>query len=104
MANFAYSLGTTWYRLTTFIFQLLHQGTQIVNAEFIICAQTHNPIADMHERLIANCFAQSAALMLGKSEQEVVIELQASGLSHQKYKNYCLIKYSKEIVLQQLSY
>jgi len=65
-------------------FQLLHQGTQIVNAEFIICAQTHNPIADMHERLIANCFAQSAALMLGKSEQEVLIELQASGFSHQK--------------------
>jgi glucose-6-phosphate isomerase len=65
-------------------FQLLHQGTQIVNAEFIICAQTHNPIADMHERLIANCFAQSAALMLGKSEQEVLIELQASGFSDQK--------------------
>lgn len=65
-------------------FQLLHQGTQIVNAELIICAQTHNPIADMHERLIANCFAQSAALMLGKSEQDVLIELQATGLSHQK--------------------
>lgn len=65
-------------------FQLLHQGTQIVNAEFIICAQTHNPIEDMHERLIANCFAQSAALMLGKSEQEVLTELQASGFSDQK--------------------
>jgi glucose-6-phosphate isomerase len=65
-------------------FQLLHQGTQIVNAEFIICARSHNPISDMHERLIANCFAQSAALMLGKSEQEVLIELQATGLSHQK--------------------
>jgi glucose-6-phosphate isomerase len=38
----------------------------------------------MHERLIANCFAQSAALMLGKSEQEVLVELQASGFSHQK--------------------
>jgi len=56
-------------------FQLLHQGTEHVNTEFIVCAQSLNPIGDMHERLLANCAAQSAALMHGKTHNEVLHDL-----------------------------
>ncbi|MFM7340917.1 MAG: glucose-6-phosphate isomerase, partial [Bacteroidota bacterium] len=65
-------------------FQLLHQGTEQVNTEFIVCACPLNPIDDMHERLLANCAAQSAALMHGKTKQEVIQELsQTSNVDQQ---------------------
>lgn len=61
-------------------FQLLHQGTEKVNTEFIVCARSLNPVDDLHERLLANCAAQSAALMHGKTSQEVAQDLSISSL------------------------
>ncbi|CAG8559636.1 8727_t:CDS:2 [Paraglomus occultum] len=66
-------------------YQLLHQGTKIVPADFIAPIQTHNPIANgkHHEILLSNFFAQTEALMLGKSKDEVLSELgDISGKEH----------------------
>ena len=46
-------------------YQLLHQGTSIIPCDFIVSAQTHNPIGDHHEKLVSNCFAQSESMMKG---------------------------------------
>lgn len=65
-------------------FQLLHQGTEQVNTEFIACANSLNPVGDMHERLLANCAAQSAALMHGKTQKEVMQDLSKTTLSDEE--------------------
>ena len=62
-------------------FQLLHQGTRLVPADFIVAARCDHALADQHRLLVANCFAQSEALMLGKSAREVRAELEASDVS-----------------------
>jgi glucose-6-phosphate isomerase len=62
-------------------YQLIHQGTKLIPADFIAPAISHNPIGDHHPKLLANFFAQTQALMAGKSEAEVREELQASGKS-----------------------
>lgn len=62
-------------------YQLIHQGTILVPCDFIAFAQSHNPIADHHEKLLSNFFAQTEALMNGKSEQEVEEELLKAGKS-----------------------
>lgn len=67
-------------------FQLLHQGTEKVNTEFIVCARSLNPVGDMHERLLANCAAQSAALMHGKTSQEVAQDLSTTSLGDEEKK------------------
>ena len=52
-------------------YQLLHQGTDIVPAEFMAAANGHEPeLANHHDLLLANCFAQSEALMRGRSLEE----------------------------------
>jgi len=56
-------------------FQLLHQGTRLVPCDFIIAMNTHYPMGDQHRVLVANCFAQTEALMRGKTEAEVLQEL-----------------------------
>jgi glucose-6-phosphate isomerase len=56
-------------------YQLLHQGTRLVPADFIVSARSHNPMGDHHDKLVANCLAQTEALMVGKSETEVLDEL-----------------------------
>ncbi len=56
-------------------FQLLHQGTRLVPCDFIVPMNSHYGLDDMHRVLVANCFAQSEALMRGKSEAEVMAEL-----------------------------
>ncbi|WP_120500999.1 glucose-6-phosphate isomerase [Roseovarius sp. EL26] len=49
-------------------YQLIHQGTQVVPCEFMLAAEGHEPdLAHQHELLVANCLAQSEALMLGRS-------------------------------------
>lgn len=54
-------------------FQLLHQGTDIVPAEFLIAAQAHEPdLQEHHELLKANCLAQSEALMIGRSFEQAM--------------------------------
>jgi glucose-6-phosphate isomerase len=50
-------------------YQLIHQGTRLVPCDFLIAAESHNPIADHHELLIANCLAQSEALAMGKADE-----------------------------------
>ncbi len=62
-------------------FQLVHQGTHLIPVDFIMPLESLKPIGRHHELLMANCFAQSEALMRGKSRDEVVSELQASGES-----------------------
>jgi glucose-6-phosphate isomerase len=52
-------------------YQLIHQGTLLIPCDFIAPAQTHNPIGDHHQKLLSNFFAQTEALMNGKSEEEV---------------------------------
>jgi glucose-6-phosphate isomerase len=59
-------------------YQLLHQGGRALSCEFIVCREPDFPIAGHHEKLLANCFAQSAALMKGKTEAEALAELQAT--------------------------
>lgn len=61
-------------------FQLLHQGTQIIPADFIGVARSHNPLPMHHEKLMANFFAQTEALLCGKTPEEVRAELTAAGL------------------------
>ncbi len=58
-------------------FQLLHQGTEVIPADFIVPLKTQNPTGEHHDILLANCFAQTEALMKGKNEQEVRLELEA---------------------------
>jgi len=62
-------------------FQLLHQGTGFIPADFLLPLRTQNPLGMHHDILAANCFAQTEALMKGKNEQEVRDELMAAGLS-----------------------
>lgn len=62
-------------------FQLLHQGTRLVPADFIAPMQSHNPTGQHHTILIANFLAQTEALMRGRTESEALAELQAQGLS-----------------------
>ena len=61
--------------------QLLHQGTQLIPADFIVPVVSYNPVADHHQWLYANCLSQSQALMLGKCRNEAEAELRANGLS-----------------------
>jgi glucose-6-phosphate isomerase len=61
-------------------YQLLHQGTDIVSADFIAAARGAPELGDHHEKLLANFLAQPEALMRGKSEDEARAELAVSGL------------------------
>lgn len=60
-------------------YQLIHQGTQMIPCDFIATAQSHNPEGDHHQKLLSNFFAQTEALMNGKTEQEVEEELLKAG-------------------------
>jgi glucose-6-phosphate isomerase len=51
-------------------FQMLHQGPTIVPIDFIAVLTPEHPLADHHPKLLANCFAQSEAMMLGRTEEE----------------------------------
>lgn len=62
-------------------YQLIHQGTRLVPCDFIAAARTHNPLGDHHAKLMSNFFAQTEALMRGKTAGEVRAELQADGKS-----------------------
>jgi glucose-6-phosphate isomerase len=62
-------------------YQLIHQGTSIIPCDFLLAAEPQEEMPPHHAKLVANCFAQSEALMLGKTHQEVVTELTASGVA-----------------------
>ncbi|KAK9382114.1 Phosphoglucose isomerase [Kockiozyma suomiensis] len=57
-------------------FQLVHQGTKLIPADFILAAQSHNPVeGNLHQKMLAsNFFAQAEALMVGKTSEQVVAE------------------------------
>jgi glucose-6-phosphate isomerase len=61
-------------------YQLIHQGTQLVPADFIAPIETHNPLGEHHLILLSNYFAQTEALMRGKTAVEVRAELEKEGL------------------------
>lgn len=65
-------------------FQLLHQGTRFIPCDFIATARSNNPLGLHQEKLISNLFAQSEALMLGKSGEEVKLELENAGIQPEK--------------------
>lgn len=61
--------------------QLLHQGTALVPADFIMPLQSHNPLGEHHVQLASNCFGQTQALMQGRTYEEAMAELTNSNLS-----------------------
>jgi len=72
-------------------YQLIHQGTKLIPCDFIAPAVSHNPIGSHHQMLLSNYFAQTEALMNGKSEEEVVAELKNAGKTEEEIaalKNY----------------
>jgi len=62
-------------------YQLVHQGTRLIPADFIAPAESNNPIGDHHRILLSNFFAQTEALMRGKSKAEARSELEGQGVS-----------------------
>lgn len=67
-------------------YQLIHQGTSVIPCDFLVAARPHEDMPPHHAKLVANCLAQSEALMLGKSEEEVLAELKGAGLSKSQIK------------------
>ena len=61
-------------------YQLIHQGTKLIPADFLAPIDSQNPLGRHHEILLSNYFAQTEALMKGKTEDEARSELLASGL------------------------
>lgn len=61
-------------------YQLIHQGTRVIPCEFMVAAQGHEPdLAHHHRLLVANCLAQSEALMMGRSLEEARARMAAAG-------------------------
>jgi len=67
----------------TAFYQLIHQGTKLIPCDFIAPAQSQNPVGD-HHKLLSNFFAQTEALMTGKTEAEVETELRKAGMSNEE--------------------
>ncbi|MDP1557580.1 MAG: glucose-6-phosphate isomerase [Nitrosomonas sp.] len=64
-------------------YQLLHQGTQTLSADFLAPCQSHHPMGNHHHLLLANFLAQTEALMRGKNKGEVRIELESQGMTQE---------------------
>jgi glucose-6-phosphate isomerase len=60
-------------------YQLIHQGTKLIPADFLAPAISHNPVGDHHQILLSNFFAQTEALLNGKTEEEVIADLKKTG-------------------------
>ncbi len=90
-------------------YQLIHQGTKMIPCDFLAPAKSQNPLTDHHDKLLSNYFAQTEALMMGKSEEEVVRELQASGMSneeiefHKPYRIFSGNKPTNSILFEKLT-
>ncbi|MFT6322264.1 MAG: glucose-6-phosphate isomerase, partial [Granulosicoccus sp.] len=65
-------------------YQLIHQGTKLIPCDFIAPANSHNPIGDHHVKLLSNFFAQTEALMNGKTKEEATEDLKAAGQSKEE--------------------
>jgi glucose-6-phosphate isomerase len=62
-------------------YQLIHQGTKLIPCDFIAPALSQNPVGDHHDKLLSNFFAQTEALMNGKTDEEVEADLSKAGMS-----------------------
>jgi len=60
-------------------YQLIHQGTQLIPADFLAPAISHNPVGEHHRILLSNFFAQTEALLNGKTREEATAELKKEG-------------------------
>ena len=67
-------------------YQLIHQGTKLIPADFIAPANSFNPVGDHHRKLLANFFAQTEALMNGKTAEEAKSELKKAGKTPEEIK------------------
>ncbi len=76
-------------------YQLIHQGTVLIPCDFIAPAISHNPIDDHHNILLSNFFAQTEALMNGKSDKEVMLELLKAGKTEEEIKKLTPFKIFK---------
>ena len=65
-------------------FQLIHQGTDLIPADFIAPVKSQNAIGEHHKMLLANFLAQTEALMTGKTQQQVEAELHDKGMDKQQ--------------------
>ncbi|MBI5471753.1 MAG: glucose-6-phosphate isomerase [Ignavibacteriae bacterium] len=68
-------------------FQLIHQGTKLVPSDFLAPVESQNPIGDHHQILLSNFFAQTEALMKGKTAKEARAELRAVGMKEADIKS-----------------
>ena len=64
--------------------QLLHQGTALIPADFIMPLNSHNPVGEHHVQLASNCFGQTQALMQGRTFDEALAELKQSNLAEEQ--------------------
>lgn len=76
-------------------YQLIHQGTLVIPCDFIAPAISHNPMGDHHAKLLSNFFAQTEALMNGKTEEEVVADLTKAGKTKEEIKKLLKFKVFK---------
>ena len=73
-------------------YQLIHQGTKLIPCDFLAAAHSQNPLGQHHEMLLSNYFAQTEALMKGKTTAEARAELSTSGLSDDDLERLALAK------------
>lgn len=64
-------------------YQLIHQGTRMIPCDFIAPVKTHNPIGEHHKLLLSNFFAQTEALMMGRTPEQAEAMLRESGLDEE---------------------
>jgi glucose-6-phosphate isomerase len=64
-------------------YQLIHQGTRLVPCDFLAPMHSQHPLGRHHDILMANCLAQTEALMRGKTAQEVRADLASAGLAEE---------------------
>jgi glucose-6-phosphate isomerase len=90
-------------------YQLIHQGTLLIPADFIAPAISHNAIGDHHHKLMSNFFAQTEALMNGKTDSEVKAELIKEGKKEDeikklvKFKVFAGNKPTNSIIVKQIT-
>jgi glucose-6-phosphate isomerase len=67
-------------------YQLIHQGTKLIPCDFLAPAVSQNPLGDHHRLLLSNFFAQTEALMVGKTREEAEAELKKAGMADAEIK------------------
>jgi glucose-6-phosphate isomerase len=68
-------------------YQLIHQGTKLIPADFLAPAISHNPIGHHHQILLSNFFAQTEALLNGKTKEDVIADLKEDGKTDKDVQN-----------------